>query len=144
LGLFTKQFPEEKNYQVDYPQYLKVEPGIINGGGTSLLLSSQSNQNESPYKIEIQVFNSTNTSLATISGVFTGFGYMQSPVTVGNITARKFSGHISVSESNLQETAIIFENKEKIYKTQLMYNAPSVNRQIENIFARIVSTFKLI
>ena len=96
------------------------------------------------YTIEIQITSSSATPVENVSNVFRGLGYQESQIIISNLDARKFSGHIGDGLSALQETAIIFENRGKVYKIQLGYTSSEKNDLIEQTFMNILSTFKLI
>ena len=136
-------FYKGDGYQISYPPDLIAKPGIISTGGTALLLSGKSS-NGVDYTIEIQITSSSATPIENVSNIFKGLGYQESQVIISNLDARKFSGHIGDGLPALQETAIIFENRGKVYKIQLGYTSSEKNDLIEQTFMNILSTFKLI
>ena len=132
-----------EGYQVSYPPDLIAKPGVISTGGTALLLSGKSS-NDVDYTIEIQITSSSATPVENVSNVFRGLGYQESQIIISNLDARKFSGHIGDGLSALQETAIIFEDRERLYKIQLSYQKDQPDFQVQQIFQKILAAFKLI
>ncbi len=127
-------------YQINYPPDVSIQPGVINGGGSALILKGKSGSTE--YTIEIQVTSSSITPIQNIYEIFKGLGYKEEQTNIDSAIARKFSG--SIGSLGLWETAIVFENRGKVYKIQSEYTSPGKNNLIEQTVSRTISTFKLL
>lgn len=132
-----------KNYKMSYPPDLISKPGVISTGGTSLFLSGKSSDFTN-YNIDIQITSSSVIPIENVSNIFRGLGFQESNTIVDNTKAYKFSGHIGDGLSALQETAIIFEDRGRLYKIQLSYQKSQPDFQIQQIFQKILTAFKLI
>lgn len=125
-------------FQVSYPQSLTGAPGIISGGGTALTLTGK--EGVTDYNIEIQVTDSAQTPVDNIYEIFRSFEYKEEQTTLKNIIAKKFSGRTG----DITETAVIFENRGKVYKIQLFYQSSGRSPQIDQMFEGVISTFTLL
>ncbi len=129
-----------ESFRISYPPNLSGTPGVINGGSIGTAFSITGSQDGTDFSIEIQVTNSETSPLENIYRVFRGFKYKEEEDVVGNVSAKKFSGRVG----NLREMALVFENRNKAYKIQLMYNSEGANTKIEEIFKGVLSTFSLL
>lgn len=129
---------QEKTYQISYPGEYKIIPGVLNGGGSALLIEGKSEPEG--YNTLIQVTEAQANSVENISNVFKNLKYNKMQILIDNVDAMKLSGNIG----NLRETVVVFENKGKTYEIIFSYESPLGNSIIENKFKRALSTFKFL
>ena len=122
-------------FSISYPSEYSLTVGRIKQDGDAIILTSGGNI----HIIEVQVYDTTDTSVAKISSIFKSFGLTESGTQVGNIPARKFQGKALGQE----ETAVVFESVNKIYKFQLMYKSLGADSGTEETFSQIVQTFQI-
>ena len=129
-------------YSITYPDSFSYEEGQIPGGGTSLLLRTQS-QDSSNTVIEIQTYDTSSVaSQSAIENVFLAFNYKQSPITVFNTPGVEYKGLVSNGGVSLRESVVIFTYQNRIYKLQLTYSGMAENSDAEQVFQKIVASFK--
>mgnify|MGYP001571503096 CR=1 FL=1 len=134
----TKETYSSDTYQLSYPSNLNGGSGVISGGGTAFSLSGK--EDLTNYTIQLQLTDLAQTPVSNMYSIFRAFGFKEEEVTLKNVTAKKFYG----ATGDITETAIIFENRGKAYKIQLIYSGTTRNSKIDKIFEEIISSFILI
>lgn len=139
----TQSRQEYKNslYSFIYPQGFNASPTIVEGNAGGVVVTSA----DKKVKIEVQIYNTQNTSIDKIDQTFKALGYKSSDKIIsGEYDAREYEGELNMGEAHLHESAVVVEYENKIYKLQMTYNSPSVNLQGESAFDLIISTFKFL
>jgi hypothetical protein len=128
------------DFQIKYPSTFSYQEQSLSGGGESLILKPNTPDGNATY-IEIQVYSLSSASQSAVENVFSALGYSKSQIFVANLPATEFKGSIAQDSSYVREIAVIFTNKNRVYKIQLAYVSKQDNQEIEQIFNNLVSGF---
>ena len=133
------------DFEISYPPDYVPQLSGIGGGGVNLALAQRpSTITVSSANINLQIYNSKDVPLTQVAGALSALGYAKSKIFVFGLSAEKYSGNflISTNSASLQTSAVIFQHKDKTYKIQINYVSQGPNKQTEDTFNKIVSTFR--
>ena len=133
------------DFEISYPPDYAPQLSGISGGGVNLALAQRpSTITVSSVNINLQIYNSKDVPLTQVAGALSALGYAKSKIFVFGLSAEKYSGSFltATNSASLQTSAVIFEHKDKTYKLQINYMSLSPNKQLEDTFGKIVSSFK--
>lgn len=132
------QVYSDSDYSITYPLDVTTTSTTISGGGKALIFNLPQG---SDYQMDLEVLSSSSNNIEIISAIFQSFKFEENNILIDGISAKKFSGSIPVGDKTIQETAVILENKNQIYKLQLSYPSAEKNTKVEQLFSQILSGF---
>jgi len=127
----------ETDYSISYPPDVTITPSIISGGGKALVFHLPEGSN---FNMHLEVIPNSITSLDAISGIFRSFKYQEENILINDKSARKFSGALTAGNKTIQETVVVIENQNQIYKLQLTYSDDRKNIKADDLFSQILSS----
>ena len=133
----TWQVYSETGYSISYPPDVTITPSIISGGGKALVFHLPEGSN---FNMHLEVIPNSITSLDAISGIFRSFKYQEENILINDKSARKFSGALTAGNKTIQETVVVIENQNQIYKLQLTYSDDRKNIKADDLFSQILSS----
>lgn len=132
------------SYTVMYPTgWTQNESELSNNNGTNLILQPPGTNSGNYSTITVEVLNSQNASINTLTRIFTMLHYTQTYTTIAGITAMEFTGVIPTQNGDLHSTAYIFEKNNKIYSVKLEYIQTDVNEQLEIQFNQLLGSLSI-
>lgn len=133
----------QSDYSISYPPEASISARRIQGGGRELDIHLAQGPS---YRVELQIVPNSNTSIERISGIFRDHHYQESDIVINSKPAKKFTGTMltSLPTGNivLQEIAALVENNGQIYRLELIYYKPQRNSEVDNLFLKILATFR--
>lgn len=126
-------------YLISAPPEIAVSSANIQGGGKGLIFESQ---NGLKYNLELQVIPNTITSVEKIAAIFKLQSFDETVIYIDGIQAKKFAGSLKFPVQILQESAVVFERDGEVYKFQIGYVAPARNKEIDDLFSQVYTTFR--
>ncbi len=131
------------HYEISYPSDWKAEKFYIVNGGQRVTIKPQNLPfgNDFP-SLDISVEPaSTSASIQERRRLFSAFGFTEREISFQNVQAYEFKGSLP-SDKLSQEVNFYLEKDNISYAFSYKYERETINSEYENIFNKILSTFR--
>jgi hypothetical protein len=129
-----------ESFSLEYPNNVTVASSEITGGGQSLIFQLPQGS-QSSLKLETASSSETNNA-SLLLNTFRLANYQEATLNIGGIPGNEFIGSTVIGDVTVQERAAIFEHKGQIYKLHSIYQSPSRNPEVDNLFSQILASLK--
>lgn len=133
------------HYSVGVPTGFTANLTSNTGGGQTLSMAPTDTAFlEKNASISIQEIDASVSSLAKQQGVFQALGHSSGQISLGNVTATKYTSKIPTGNGqNLFETVLLFQKGNTVYQVRLGYQSAEKDQALENTFDTVVANLQL-